>query len=171
MPLKIICGDITKLDVDIIVNSANRSLLWGSGVDGMIHKAAGPELEAECKTLGGCPFGEAKITKAYQLPCKYVIHAAGPRWMGGEYHEESLLISCYKKSLALAREYDCKTVAFPLISSGRYGYPKDAALKIAVETILDFLSEHPIMAYIVIYDKASYQAAEKLYPGFICESM
>lgn len=171
MPLEIICGDITKLNVDIIVNSANRSLLRGSGINGMIHQAAGPELEAECKTLGRCPFGEAKITKAYKLPCKYVIHATGPRWLGGKYNEESLLISCYKKSLILAAKYDCKTMAFPLISSGRYSYPKDAALKIAVETILDFLPEHPMMVYMVIYDKASYQAAEKLYPELMVESM
>lgn len=171
MPLKIICGDITKLHVDGIVNSANRSLLRGDGVDGAIHRAAGPELEAECLTLGGCPFGEAKITKAYRLPCKYVIHAAGPRWLGGRHQEAALLTSCYQKLLALAWEYGCKTVAFPLISSGRYGYPKKAALQIAVETILAFLPEHPITVYIVVYDRASYQAAEKLYPALLSESM
>jgi O-acetyl-ADP-ribose deacetylase (regulator of RNase III) len=169
MPLKIICGDIVTLNVDAIVNSANRTLRQGGGVDGKIHMAAGPELEAECLTLGGCQFGEAKITKAYRLPCKYVIHAAGPRWMGGKHNEETQLISCYQNSLALAEEYGCRTVAFPLISSGIYHYPKEEAVKIAVETILDFLQEHQMSVYIIIYDKESYQAVEKLYPNLICD--
>ena len=171
MALKIICRDIVTLNVDAIVNSANRTLRRGSGVTGRIHLAAGPELETECLTLGGCQFGEAKITKAYRLPCKYVIHAADPRWMDGKHEEEKQLTSCYQNSLTLAEEYGCETVAFPLISSGIYRYPKEEAVKIAVETILHFLQEHQMLVYLVIHDKASYQAVEKLYPNLICETM
>ena len=163
MPLQIVRNDITKMQVDAIVNAANETLLGGSGVDGAIHQAAGPELLAECRTLHGCKTGQAKITKGYHLPAKFVIHTVGPVWEGGSYGERELLVSAYRSSLELALEHRCETVAFPWISSGVFGYPKDQALKVAVDTIGDFLLQHDMTVYLVIFDKAAYTIGGKLF--------
>lgn len=141
--IEIIQGDITKQTVDAIVNAANCSLLGGGGVDGAIHRAAGPELLSECRTLGGCKTGEAKITKGYKLPARFVIHTPGPVWHGGNNGEADKLRSCYRSCLVLASENGCKTVDFPSISTGVYHFPLEKASEIAIKTISEYLFEHP----------------------------
>ena len=156
-------GDITKCDVDAIVNAANSSLLGGGGVDGAIHRAAGPELVQECMTLGGCKTGEAKITRGYNLKARHVIHTVGPVYAGHSKTESrELLESCYKSSIKLARENGCTSIAFPLISAGIYGYPKDEALDVAVQTIRTYASD--MDAVIVLFDKEAWSIAQSAYP-------
>ncbi|MTT30720.1 O-acetyl-ADP-ribose deacetylase [Terrilactibacillus sp. BCM23-1] len=160
---KIIKGDITTVKVDAIVNAANTSLLGGGGVDGAIHRAAGPELLDECRTLNGCATGEAKITKGYKLPAKFVIHTPGPIWQGGHHHETRLLRNCYENCLELAEEYKCQTVAFPSISTGIYHFPLDQAASIAVRCIHKFLSRSEQVKQIIMvcFDDRTKEAYEK----------
>ena len=164
--IEIIQGDITKQAVDAIVNAANCSLLGGGGVDGAIHRAAGPELLAACRTLHGCETGQAKITKGYRLPAKHVIHTPGPIWRGGSHREDELLSSCYRSCLALAEKNGCKTVDFPSISTGVYAFPLDRAARIAIRTISEYLAAAPGIERVrmVCFDsrtKAAYETALK----------
>lgn len=163
--LKAVLGDITKIKgMDAIVNAANTSLLGGGGVDGAIHRAAGPDLLKECRTLHGCPTGEAKITKAYRLPCQYVIHTPGPIWRGGKNGEEEQLRLCYTSCLQRAEENQVKKVAFPSISTGVYHFPVDKAALTAVETVQEFLKEHPkkIEEVVwVLFDRETYEVYER----------
>ena len=161
--LQAVRADITTLTVDAIVNAANGNLLGGGGVDGAIHRAAGPELLAECRTLGGCETGDAKLTKGYRLPARFVIHTVGPVWHGGDHGEPAALGSCYRRSLALARQAGARTVAFPCISTGVYGYPVAQAARIAVHTVRELTTNSADFDKIVFCcfsesDKASYEA-------------
>jgi O-acetyl-ADP-ribose deacetylase len=162
LKLQAVRADITGLAVDAIVNAANSTLLGGGGVDGAIHRAAGPELLAECRKLGGCKTGDAKITKAYKLPVRHVIHAVGPVWRGGTQGEPELLAACYRRSLELAREHGCRSIAFPAISCGIYGYPMAAGAKIAVRETGAFLGQHPSIDRVVfaLFDEAALKIYE-----------
>ena len=164
MPFIIVRNDITQMQVDAIVNPANPTLLGGGGVDGAIHRAAGPELQAECLTLGGCPTGGARLTRGYRLPARYVIHTVGPIWRDGQHGEQEKLASCYRESLKLARETGCQSVAFPLISAGAYGYPTREAMKVARDEIVSFLEEADMTVYLVIFDGDAMIEGRALFP-------
>ncbi len=162
--IKLYRGDITKLSVDAIVNAANQTLLGGGGVDGAIHQAAGPELLEECKTLNGCGTGNAKITKGYQLPAKYIIHTVGPVWASGKLNESEKLASCYRRSIEIALDNDVKTIAFPNISTGVFGYPKEEAAEVAINTITNSLKEHAEIEMVIfcVYDDENYNIYQNI---------
>lgn len=162
--IELIQSDITKLDLDVIVNAANNSLLGGGGVDGAIHRAAGPELLAECITLGGCPTGEAKITKGHNLKARFIIHTAGPIWHGGKSGEYDLLADCYRNSLSLAVENNCNSIAFPNISTGVYGFPKELAADIAIREVRLFLDANKSVSWVLFccYDSENYSIYQRL---------
>ncbi len=162
--MEVIRGDITKLKVDAIVNAANSSLLGGGGVDGAIHRAAGPQLLAECRKLGGCETGKAKATQGYRLPARYVFHAVGPIWHGGTHGEAALLASCYRECMKLAKEYGIKTIAFPAISCGVYHFPVQEAAEIAIRTLKECLRDNPQIEkiYLVCFDDKVYQAYQNV---------
>lgn len=163
MPYEIIRQDITKMHTDAIVCAANAELSGGGGVDGSIRRAAGAGLEAECRAIGGCAVGDAVITGGYNLPARYVIHAVGPIWRGGMWGEREKLAACWQKSLELARQNDCRSIAFPLISAGTYGFPRDLALKIAIDQVSDFLMRCDMQVYIVIFDRESMNIGRRLH--------
>lgn len=165
--LELVVGDITLQDTDAIVNAANTSLLGGGGVDGAIHRAAGPELLKECRTLGGCPTGEARITKGYRLKAKHVIHTVGPIWHGGTEGEEELLARCYRSCFAIASRYGLQSIAFPSISTGAYGFPIERASAIALGEIRSALSAHPSLRHVVVvaFDQATAGAYRALLAG------
>lgn len=169
MPIQLVRNDITKMQVDAIVNTANNKLELSGGVNGAIHKAAGTKLLEKTLSLGGCKTGEAKITDGYDLPCKHIIHTVGPMWYGGHYDEEALLTSCYRHSLELALKHSCKSIAFPLISAGIYGYPKEQALKVAMNICSSFLLEqvpdNDLIVYIVLFGKDCFDVGSKLFSG------
>ncbi len=158
--IEVVRGDITTQEVDAIVNAANESLLGGGGVDGAIHRAAGPQLLEECRALGGCPTGQARITKGYRLPVNWVIHTVGPVWRGGENDEGRQLAACYRTSLALARQHGCRIVAFPAISCGIYGYPLADAARVSLHAVQEQLSQHdlPHLVRWVMFDEAAFSA-------------
>ena len=162
MSIRAVKADITKLQTDAIVNAANNTLLGGGGVDGAIHRAAGPQLLAECRTLNGCETGQAKITKGYNLPAKYVIHTVGPVWYGGEQGEPQLLADAYRNSLKLAAEHNLKSVAFPAISTGVYGYPKEEAAHIAIDTIREFLKGYDMEVILTAFSDGDLKRYERI---------
>lgn len=163
MPIQIIRNDITKMAVDAIVNTSNPDLEPGGGVNGAIHKAAGPQLAGECRLLGGCKTGEAKLTHGYNLPAKYVIHTVGPVWHGGSHGEKETLMSCYRNALELARDKGCETIAFPLISAGTFGYPKKKALKTAMDAISEFLLDNDMTVYLIVFNKECLNVSKSLF--------
>ena len=163
MPLQIIRQDITKMKVDAIVNTTNEEMVGYSGVDLAVHEGAGAELDKECAALAPLGLGTAKITKGYNLDCRYIIHTSGPQWRGGLVGESIILKSCYIESMKLAVANNCRSVAFPLISSGVYGYPKDQVLKFAIQVITEFLFEHELMVYLCVFDRTSYEFSKKLF--------
>lgn len=163
MPLQIVRNDLTSMTVDAIVNPTNPSFSAKGGTDRAVHQAAGADLDIACSKLDSCPPGEVRLTRGYDLPARYIIHTVGPIWKGGNHHEQEILISCYRQALALARKHHFRSIAFPLISSGVYGYPKDLALKTAVDTIGEFLLHHEMQVYLVVFDRNAYRISSKLF--------